>query len=199
MSTHIRLIALTALFLLGACTSPGPTVPGDRASQQQALAQMDSWTARGKVALRSPDSSESASMLWQQRGEHTEIYLSGPVGVGATTLKSDGQTLEMRRGNDRQVFDISSRAALARNTGWDLPLAALPYWLRGLAAPRGEVQASSVDAAGRLATLEQDGWSVTYSNYQSVDGLILPGRLEAVQGDTRVKVIIHSWQMGAGH
>lgn len=135
-------------------------------------------------------------MAWRQRGTATEVRLSGPVGVGNTTILSDGAELEIRRGGERRILDIATPGALARETGWDLPLGALPWWLRGLPAPDSQPHTLELEpASGLPRSLAQDGWQVRYSNFQTVQHLILPGRLDIQRGDTRARVVIRQWSL----
>lgn len=193
-----RLPGVAALLLLGACAGQvqPPAGPADWRQQRAALERLDAWTATGKVAVRAADTSESGSLDWRQRPGLTEVRLSGPVGVGTTTIASDGEVLEINRGGERQVLDIATPGALASATGWDLPLAALPYWLRGLPAPAPVEHTLELDPASRRPlSLAQDGWLVRYSDFQAVEHLLLPTRLEITRGDTRARVVIRQWTL----
>lgn len=193
-----RLPGAAALLLLAACAGQVQPPPdtADWRQQRAALERLDTWTATGKVAVRAADTSESGSMMWRQRPGLTEVRLSGPVGVGTTTIASDGDTLEINQGGEHQVLDIATPGALARATGWDLPLAALPYWLRALPAPAPAEHSLELDPGSRRPlSLAQDGWLVRYSDFQAVEHLLLPTRLEITRGDTRARVVIRQWTL----
>ena len=163
------------------------------------LEAVDAWTAIGKLALRSESASETATLVWRQAGGETRVRLSGPLGVGATSIRSDGQVLDIRRGDERRVIDISTPSAIERNTGWDLPLQALPYWLRGLPAPGTDVESLRFDpATGLVRQLRQRGWRVDYDDYRRCQDLSLPTRVSIKKGHTRARVVIREWQCGAG-
>jgi len=189
------LYLILALLLLGGCAGPDTrdTATLSWVEHQASLGQFQYWSARGKLALRTSDRAESATLLWRQQGAHSELHLSGPIGMGATTIHSNGQQMEIRQGDERRVIDISTPDAIARNTGWDLPLQALPYWLKGLPAPREEVQLLELDQ-DLLRSLQQDGWSVQYQQYEQFDQKMLPTRLRIQRGDTSVRMIIGNWQ-----
>jgi outer membrane lipoprotein LolB len=82
--------------------------------------------------------------------------------------------------------------------GWPIPVDALQWWVRGLAAP-GAIEAEMLDAEGLLISLGQFGWSIDFDRYDSVAGLVLPKRLTATRDDYRVKLAISRWQMDPGH
>jgi outer membrane lipoprotein LolB len=188
---------LSLAFLAG-CTGLAerePTSAGWQAHSAQ-LVELQRWTANGKLALRTADASDSASMVWQQLGRDTLLQLSGPLGMGATTIESDGQQLDIRRGDERQILDISTPDAIALNTGWDLPLHALTYWLKGLPAPDAEIQKLDLNTQTQLLqSLQQDDWDISFESYGQFQGYILPTRLRIQRGATLVKVVISQWLM----
>jgi len=197
----VRQVTLWLLLaLLAGCTGLAerePTSAGWKTHSAQ-LAALQDWTANGKLAVRTADTSDSASMAWQQRNQDTHLQLSGPLGMGATTIDSDGQQLDIRQGDDHQTLDISTPDAIILNTGWDLPLHALTYWLKGLPAPDSEIQQIELNTQTELLqSLQQDGWVVRFDAYGQFQNYILPTRLLIERGATRVKVVISQWLLPA--
>lgn len=187
------------LILLSACaTQPAPPPLelswGEHRARIQALQH---WNAEGKLALRTEQGSESASFDWRQEGEQTRLQLQGPLGVNATTLISDGRQLEFRQGEERRLWDISNPTTIAEETGWYLPLDALPHWLRGLPAPQLDIEALQLEHQ-RLRSLSQGGWTIHYDDYGAFETFDLPTRLEIRQGDRRARVIIRTWRLRSG-
>lgn len=184
--------------LLVGCTGLAerePTSAGWKNHSEQ-LATLQRWTANGKLAVRTADTSESASLVWQQREQATHLLLSGPLGMGATTIDSDGQRLDIRRGDERQTLDISSPDAIVLNTGWDLPLHALTYWIKGLPAPDLPIQQIELNTHTELLqSLQQDDWEIRFEKYAEYQGYILPTRLQIQRGATHAKVVIANWQV----
>lgn len=186
------------LALLAGCTGLAerePTSAGWKAHSAQ-LAALQYWTANGKLAVRTAASSDSASMVWQQRQQNTHLQLSGPLGMGATTIHSDGRLLDIRRGNEHQTLDISTPDAIVLNTGWDLPLHALTYWLKGLPAPDVDIQQLELNPQTELLqSLQQDGWDIRFEKYGQFQSHVLPTRLQIERDATRVLVVISQWQV----
>ncbi len=192
-----RLAPYLLLLLLVGCASleqREPTSAGWKAHRQQ-LTQLQQWTASGKLAVRSPDAAESASLVWQQHDSHIHLQLSGPLGVGATIIDSDGRQLDIRQGDEHRTLDVSTPDAIVLNTGWDLPLTALTHWLKGLPSPDSKVQKLELDPQTELLqSLQQDDWEVHYEKYGQFEEFTLPTRLQIRRGATRAKVIISHWQ-----
>ena len=190
-------LALPILLVLAGCAGQdtretGPLSWREHRSQIQ---QLSHWTARGKLALRSSERAEAANILWQQQGSSTRLHLSGPMGVSATTITSNGRQMEVRQGEELKTFDISTPDAIALNTGWDLPLHALPYWLKGIPTPDYPVQLLELDPdRNLLRKLQQDDWEIHYEQYEAFNNLTLPTRLRIQRGDTSARMILRTWQ-----
>jgi outer membrane lipoprotein LolB len=197
----LRQFSLPCLLLLlaGCATQPGPEPYGETWQQHQAaLATLTHWTANGKIALRNSARSESGNMNWSQRNLASELTLSGPMGLNTTTVRSDGQLLVINDGQQTRQFDLSSGETIATDTGWDLPVQALHYWLKGMPAPEIAIQALELDA-GRVKRLQQSGWTITVERYQQFEQMVLPTKLLIERADTRARIIIRQWlQESAG-
>jgi outer membrane lipoprotein LolB len=81
--------------------------------------------------------------------------------------------------------------------GWPIPVEALQWWVRGLAAP-GIVEDEQLDSQGLLTSLDQLGWRVEFNRYDSKAGVALPVRLDARRDNYRVKLAIGRWQLDTG-
>ena len=185
------------MVLLAGCAGQGTQEPAQRSWMEHSarLREFSHWSASGKLALRTSDRAESASIQWQQRGTDTHLQLSGPMGLNATTIHSNGRQMELRQGETVRTWDISTPDAIANSTGWDLPLHALPYWLKGLPSPDTGIQALELDPERAvLRKLRQDDWEIEFEFYDQFEGFRLPTRLQIQRGTTRARMIIREWQ-----
>lgn len=191
-----RLVTASLLLFLGACAGMGKPPPTTSSWQAQ-RAHIDTithFTASGKIALRSPEQAESASLLWQQMGSATHMRLSGPMGLSATTVDSDGSEVVIRQGDDSSRWKLDD-AALPDRPGWNLPLRSLHHWLKGVPAPDLEVEALQLNSTGQLPdSLQQAGWLVSYEEFAEFEGFTLPTRLRVSREDTSARIILRRWQ-----
>ena len=187
--------ALVLLFGLSGCTGLSTSVDTqpDWLEHKSRLENMTHWTASGKIALRTPDKSESGSLFWQQKGDATHLRLSGPMGLSATTVDSDGENLEIRQGKDYSRWPVAQYEE--EYAGWNLPLNALPHWLKGVPDPELPVEQLILDTAGQLPqVIQQQGWTVTYESFERFDGQQLPTRMRLSRDDTNARIILRDWQ-----
>lgn len=185
---------LSASLLVTSCAdiSRQPSKAPNWNQRVKQLSALTRWSASGKLAIRTEAQSETASLDWQQTGDNTYILLTGPLGLGATSIDSDRNTLQVSRGGDTRIFDISSAAASEATIGWDLPLQELPFWIRGLPSPRTPIE-GQVFEQNLLQQLQQQGWTITYENYALFDHFTLPTRVTIERNDTRARLIIRNW------
>ena len=177
--------------LLTSCADQPQRTSSDTSWQttEAQLKALSHWKASGKLALRTQDKSESASLQWEQTDNVTQIVLSGPLGLSATSIESDQSSLTIEQGGQVQHYDISSGTA---HTTWDLPVQALPYWILGLPAPGEPVQEQLIEL-NSLRQMTQLGWTVTYEDYGQFDQYILPTRMKIEKNSTRARLLIRQW------
>lgn len=160
---------------------------------QKRLSAITQWQFSGKLAVRTPEQSESAQIQWQQASTHFDIRLSGPAGLKATRIHGKTGDVHFEQGSRRERAD-SAEALSQQLIGWPLPATGLAWWLRGLPAANSDVTSEGYTPEGWLAYLVQDGWTIHFSQHRTVGNVVLPGRMEAVHGDVRILLVIKEWQ-----
>jgi outer membrane lipoprotein LolB len=103
------------------------------------------------------------------------------------------------RGNSR--LSTNPQGLLEELTGWRVPLARLPRWVRGLSdTPLDELAAGRfrLDPQGRLLRLSEHGWTVEYERYAApADAPALPHFIEMRNDKVRIRLVIDDWQLEA--
>lgn len=177
-------LTLTGM-VLSACSTT-PRIEGS------AAAQLDSWSASGRLGVVSSAQSGSGRFDWQQRQAVSRVQLRGPVGIGALQMELDGTQLRLRAG-DGGVYDADAALdELEQRLGVRLPVAQLRYWLIGQPAP-GAHEWSNTDEQERV--LLQDGWRIRYQRMLQQGTLQLPEKLTLAQGEVQIRAVIERWQL----
>lgn len=187
--------------ILNACTSVDLKEPGFEnrpAYQQRAglLNAVEAWGLVGKISLDDGDRGGSGKLRWNVEPGQSELSFHGAMGRGAWRLHSgpEGASLQMADGTEQSAANVNE--LIADNVGWPVPLDALHWWARGLAAP-GFAENEEIGPGGLLISLNQFGWQVNFTRYAAVKGIELPVRLNAKRNDYRVKLAINRWQLGS--
>jgi outer membrane lipoprotein LolB len=190
---------LAALLLLAGCatTRPPPDPEKQKAAEREwaqrrmELLQvkhflMSSRLAYGKVL------GVKADLRWQQNADGSfDMRISGPFGVGAATLTGNARRVLVRtRDGDYDTPDPEQW--LSENMGWTLPISGLRYWALGLPSPQSEA-AIELNIKGEVTMMDQDGWHLEYSEYQTVGDYDLPRKFEASNTANKLKVVVDTW------
>lgn len=202
---RIGLLALMAL-ALSACSTRidvperrnlSGEVPADWRERERALLALDQWVLRGKIAVRQADQSESALInRWQQDHSAYALQLSSAfLGMGSVQLQGDSDFLLIRTGDGERYVSDDPEQLIQQVTGWRLPLAVLPYWVRGVPAPTPAAELG-FSPEGQLSVLIQAGWEVHFQRYSEAGANqpALPSLITATNGSARVRLAVSEWQ-----
>lgn len=150
----------------------------------------DSWTMHGRIGVQTGEQSLSGQIRWQHRGNGDELLMLSPLGQGVARIVRDaeGVALEMPNQPVRRARDAD---ALTQDAlGYALPIGGLVWWVQALPDPVRTFEAKR-DAAGRLAQLKQDGWTVDYLQY-STDAR--PRKLVVTREGLVIRLLADSWE-----
>lgn len=201
----VKLLFITVSFIaISHCTTITPSVTSSKAApadtsitweqREQRLQQINHWTSQGAISVRTPDTSGSASINWEQTPNHYHIRIFGPLGAGQIKLDGSPEQVTMTTSKGEQFRAATAEQLLAEQTGWYLPISSLNYWIRGLPAP-GIVTQKQLDSSQRLQTLSQQGWTIQYLDYRNVRGIDLPRRISLSNGTVNAKLVINRWRI----
>src|SRR3990167_6495829 len=145
-------------------------------TRKTALSHLQNWQINGKIAVTTAQDSGSANVDWSQHAENFTMSLYGPLGANNVTLNGGPGGVTMHASNGKKVSAQSAEQLLAQEWGWKLPVSHLKYWVRGLPVPNLP-ENSRFDSAHRLLTLNQQGFTIQYSDYMTAGNMELPRRL----------------------
>ena len=190
-------LALTAVALAG-CETLRELLPTERTpttwqAHSHAVSRLETWTMLGTAVVRSGGRASRVTVQWRQAKDNYHLRFTTRLGAGLFEIEGSNAGVEATFSDGRSVRADSPEALLEQELGWSVPLAGLRHWIVGVPAPGGSPATMQFDGQGRLAALEQDGWSVTYEEYGGLDDLALPKRVrfdgESVEGT----VVIRRW------
>lgn len=208
----VLLAGLAALSLAG-CATRGPAMDSPvlrdpealaaaqagQATRVAWLASQPDWSFAGRVAVNANGKGGSGRIDWQQKGTDYRVALSAPVTRQSWRLGGDLQTrsarLEGLEGGPREGADADT--LLREATGWDVPVASMGYWARGVADPSVSQDGAEYGGDGRLRSLTQQGWRVDYLDWFPAEGAqpVMPRRMEARREGATVKVAVDQWRL----
>lgn len=195
------------LFVLEGCASFDVTPlpegltdkpPASWDSDQAQLKKLTHWQLAGKLAVRQPSDSGTALINhWKQNGAAYDIGLSSSfLGMGSTRLVGTPGYINLTLPGGDQYQSGDPEALVEAATGWQLPLANLTEWIKGLPGKKGDARLL-FDDQGKMVLIEQQGWEIRYDRWNRflADYPPLPARLTAVKGEKRVRLVVSDWQL----
>lgn len=196
MNVKLYLALLLCLFLQ-ACATKTPPLSIEFKQHQTQLTAINHWQLSGKLGIKAPDESVSASINWQQADKNYSIQLHGPMGQKSLGIEGNPREVTLKEKGKPAVSARNAETLVKRTTGWNLPLQQLDYWIRGLPAPSVKIQSMQFNAQGLLQELHQKDWQIQYSSYKPVmhqtQTIYLPQKLIARHKDLRLTLVIRNW------
>jgi outer membrane lipoprotein LolB len=160
------------------------------------LAALSAWALSGRVAVSNGQDGGSGRLEWTQDGRRFDVSLSAPVTRQSWRVTGgDGVAmLEGLKGGTRTGPDAGE--LLFEATRWRIPVEALAEWVTGTPHDGGDLH---FGADGRVDRIDEAGWVVTYADWRIPAGatIEMPGRIEATQGEARVRLVVDEWRLGA--
>jgi outer membrane lipoprotein LolB len=184
--------------LLGACGTLPPAdgtrelANGAYQERAAALTAWVRWDFIGQLSVDDGSDGGTGRLHWRVREQDSRLDFRGSLGRGAwrMTIQPGSAVLEKADGSRSEARSVEE--LIQREVGWRIPVESLRHWVLGLRAP-GHSRAMEVDDQGRITRLEQQGWSIDFDRYRRWEGVELPGRIEAVRGELRVKLVAGRW------
>jgi len=196
------LAASLLLGFLAACSTTQGTRPQSPEltalyeTRLQGLLELDQWALEGRLAVNNGKDGGSGNFNWRELGNETTMSFHGAFGRGAWRLEAEPGKAILQLA-DGEVYRASSSHALVEQAlGWEVPVDALAWWVRGLAAP-GAWTSHEFDEDGKFLALNQFGWDIEFARYLNVNGMALPQKMTARQGASTVKLAIRKWNLDA--
>lgn len=192
-----RVLVAALVVMLAACAAPRLKPDAARLAVQGeregVLAERDQWTIEGRLGVSDGRDGGSGSLRWVQDGADFRLTVHAPVTGKTWVLHGDDRHAVLEGLRAEAVESPDAAALLARELGWQVPVAQLGYWIRGMRAPGPATLVFRED--GLPAQIDQAGWTVEYRDYDETVDPPLPQRIFARNGERDVRVSIRTWTL----
>lgn len=157
--------------------------------RRAAVGAINRFTLRGRI---SSGFAMRGDLRWQQNPDDSfELRIAGPFGIGALSISGTEDEVEVRTKSG--VYKTKDPEGwVEQKMGWTFPLLGLRYWVLGLPWPHSKAE-QELSLDGQVESLEQDGWTIDYTEYAAEKGLSLPRKLEISNPKVKIKLVIDGW------
>lgn len=184
---------LAASLLSASCSilgqKPGEAQTAAWDARRTQLEQITGFTVQARVS--SGLMGARGNLHWRQRPDDFQMRVSGAFGVSAMNITGNDHTVEIRTANE-SVRTTDPEGLLREQLGWSFPLRQLRWWVLSLPSPASEAEVE-LDLLGRVQSMEQDGWTLEFDEYQNTGGLDLPRKFELAGDEVTIKVVVDAW------
>jgi outer membrane lipoprotein LolB len=197
-SRWLAIAASSAALILAACAPVPVRKPGTaqqlaaQTAREQTLGVQQDWSLEGRFAASDGHHGGSGGIAWRQDGPQYQFTLRAPVTGKTVQLSGDPNGAVLTGAGRQPLTGRDAGEVLNAEFGWDVPVADLAWWVRGLRAP-GRPAILTFGANGLPATLDQDGWHVDYRDWYAERNPPLPRKVYASREPYTVRVFIEQW------
>lgn len=196
MARRWLLLGLLLAFMAGCVTRGVQRLPllNDWPERQDILARVDDWSLRGRIGIRTLEEASSGNLSWQQRSRAFSAEIDGPLGIGGVRLEGTPDAVTLSGSKIETTTVTDPQTELAAQTGLQVPIGGLRYWLLGIPIP-GQPADVTVNSDGVAEAIIQNGWAIRYVEYKRWSVNALPKRIVAESGDTKLTIIVRDWNI----
>jgi outer membrane biogenesis lipoprotein LolB len=176
--------------MLSSCASvpePQQTVI-DSASRSALMTTHQNWRFEGRVAYSHLGKGGSAQIIWLQKAEVSDIKISAPLAIGSARIVLTPDSAQFIDSKGKVVAEGDPDAVFLQVLQTPVPKRWFANGLRAFWPDNPELTASAL--AGQVLV---DQWQWRYLEWQN-SPIFLPKQIEIKHDETRVRILIDSWQ-----
>ncbi len=156
------------------------------------LSDLNHWQLNARVAIKTPQDNVTASLDWQKDQSLFDFLLSGAFGVTVAHLVQEENKATLKIPDTDKLIHVDAERLLQQTLGWDFPIDALSYWVKGL--PSGKFgEQVSYNKKGQIVKIQLGQWQIDFSKYRLYQGYLLPKMIKATHPNISLKVVAKKW------
>lgn len=196
---HGLLYVLILIIAVGCAEIPmmqsvtGPEVEALWQQRQAGLRNIKAWAIKARLGIKTSQDGGSATLHWAQQAHLYKMRIIAPFGQGTFEIKGGHGKVSLLTDKNELIEASDPDTLMMENLGWSVPVLGLQYWVLGLPDPDSTATGQEIDASGRLIRLQQNGWDISFTRYQTVGDKELPDKLTLENQDIRVRLVIQDW------
>jgi outer membrane lipoprotein LolB len=190
----VKILSLSLLnvLLIGCATAP-ITKNLTWKQQQQSINSLNTWHAIGKIGFTNGKQGGTATLDWQQNGEHFNLMLQGPFKIDTMYITGHPGNVHLATSEGVKQTATAPEAIIQKQLGWTIPVSGLVHWARGVPIQGVPIEFIQLSKENRVIKLKQQGWTIDYYDYKQFEQFILPTKITLQYGKIKIKLIFRNW------
>ena len=182
----------------GLSTKPSAQQPASSVNQKHlaSLANIDTFSIKGRIGVVTNQHGFSGGIEWQHAVTNDNIDIFSPLGGKTANINKNQNKVTLTTQDGHSIKAQDAESLTEATLGWRLPLNGLSDWVIGKPTDN-KIETSTWDENGRLITLKQDGWDISYENYIEVNyannSIFLPKKVLLKSDKVNLKLIVDQW------
>ncbi|MBU6467579.1 MAG: outer membrane lipoprotein LolB [Betaproteobacteria bacterium] len=148
----------------------------------------------GRLAVADNEHSDSGSIEWRGDFLKQHIVLLSPIGTTVAEVSHQPLQTQISLSQDQTVTAQNVEEVTQKMLGYPLPLEGMPWWILGQGWPSTPAVIVH-DSEGRVSAIHQESWDITYSEWQKINDLWLPKRINLTQEGVRIRIRVDKWHI----
>lgn len=191
-------VVLLFVFVLSSCAVITQTVPTEEVNQTwQArttyLNENKAWTVHMSLSGKTSQKKFSVRLVWGQQADHYQIKLRDFIGRTVAVIDGWPDKVVVNTSKGKKYESNDAESLLLELFDMHIPLKGLSYWLRALPKPESATQALVFNAQGLPENIQQEGWEMSYLDYQSYDACKMPKQMLLSYNDLELSLTLNRW------
>lgn len=194
----MKKLVIALVIFLSACQTMGPgplsTTTVDWVTRSEQLSGIQSWHVVGALGVRNEHKAWNSTVHWRQKNKAYDMSFVAPLGQGKMHLEGVPGDVRLTTTENKVLKAATPESLLKKSMGWNIPVSALFYWVRGVPVPQTKAKVQ-FDQYQHIKRMEQSGWVIEYQRYATVKGIDLPGKISMTKWPMRLKFVIKQWNI----
>ena len=156
--------------------------------------QIVNFQMLGKIAVKTPYETKSASLFWQQNNSNYHLQLSTYLGIQVAEISGNKHKIKISADGEKYQSNDPEGLILSK-IGWQIPIADLSNWIKGL--HKGVVISKHPDGSAKkvlIRTSPTQEWVVDYLSYEKLHKVKLPSKIKCKHLDNTIILQINEWK-----
>jgi outer membrane lipoprotein LolB len=176
----VRRFLATALVCLSGCAQL-PEMP-------QGRYETGGFDMAGRFSVRFQEEVSTGRVQWRHELSSDDLLITNPLGQGLARITRKASGVELSTADGKSFSAADAESLTERVLGWPLPLEGLPQWIQGRASAGAPAEFIR-DESARLVELRQEGWRISYEDYQGDR----PGRVILSRPGLQLRMVVDSF------